>query len=128
MDDFNNNKFWVAIGRCGAFTENDNHIFRVWPDNEQYTKNQSRDLMPKFIEASDLEDARRRIHWFVDKMFGDFYVPADKGSGTYIPPAPSPAMDGMDSLTIECEPGTETKPNPEPKSSNEGLLNLKDLV
>lgn len=124
MDELNRNKFWFAIGRSGVFTEKDNHIFRVWPRQDSYDKNQSWDLMPKFVEAEGIEDARQQIHRFVDKMFGDFYIPADKQSGTYVPPPPTPSpMQGLDSLTI----GGDVESTKEPKANTEGLLNLGDL-
>jgi hypothetical protein len=119
MTELNKNRFWLAIGRQGVYSEEDNFIFRVWPKAE--SKNHSWDLMPKFIEGESLEDARRRLHWFIDKMFNDFYVPADKEAGTYVPP-PSPTMDGLDSLTIGSSPAGEVK------SNTDGLLNLGDLA
>ncbi len=96
----------------------------MWPVAETYKKNQSWDLMPKFVAARDLEDARRKVHFFVDKMFNEFYMEADKSDGSYVPVAPSPSMDGLDSLTIGEEPTKEVKP----KTTTDGLLNLSDLV
>ena len=125
MDEFNRNKFWIAIGRSGAFSETDNHIFRVWPDHPQYKKNESWDLMPKFVDAKNVEHARREIHYFIDKMFNTYYVPADKTTTVPVtPPVPNSVTDmaNMECLTIE-PPKKEEK-----KSGTDGLLNLGDFV
>ena len=115
MDDFNRNRFWLAIGRWGAFTDEDNHTFLVWP--RSYVKKAPIQLMPKFIDAKDLEEARRKAHYFIDKMFND-YTNVDKANGAYTPPPPDEAI-GLDGLTIE---------GATPKKDTEGLLNLGDLV
>jgi hypothetical protein len=119
--DEHKNKFWVALGRCSAFSEDNNRIFRVWTESNTGKKNQSWDLMPKFIDAKDAEDARQKLHWFIDKMFGDFYASADKEAGTYVPVVPVYTKPGPtpDSLSIDPEP-TQNK-------GNDGLLDLGKL-
>lgn len=130
MGDFNKNKLWVGIGRCGSFTEGDCHIFRVWPNDPVWEKNKSRDLMPKFIDAKSLEDARSQAHWFIDKMFNewvkfdtpDAIVPAQVSAPSQPWTPPPSGIEGLESLSIEGA-GTE-----EVKQSNGDLLNLGDLL
>ena len=116
-------KLWLSLGRCIAFTENDNRLFRVWPTSEYYTKNKSVDLMPKFIQATNLNAARYQAHKFVDDMFNSF-VKNDETSTVYPKPVPPPVdtFGLSDSLTIEND-----VPAP-PTSANKDLLDLNNLV
>lgn len=130
MAEENRNKFWISIGRCGAFTEKDKHIFRVWPDSPQFEGNKHIDLMPKFVEASSLEDAKSKIHWFVDKMFLEYYEKYGKGSPVEALAAPipqqqwTPPPSGTENLESLCIEGAAS----EPKAGNDSLLNLGDLL
>lgn len=133
IDLSNDNKFWLAIGRGRIYTIKDKYIFRVWPD--AWEKNSSMDLMPKFIEADNLDAARRKAHQFIDWMFGE-YVKVDKIHGRYVPsfmPVHSNQGPIPDSITIGMPiveaPAPKPPPvPPEPKSDNDDLLDLKGLV
>ena len=124
MEEFNNNKFWIALGRCGAFTEDDKFVMRVWPNHPQYIKNHSCDLMPRYIKATNLDAAKRQAHLFIDKMFSD-YIAVDKQHGNYVPPAPAapPVAASLDCLTIGAAPVDGGV-----AMASDGLLNLKDLI
>lgn len=119
MTEFNRNKFWVALGRFPGFTEDDNYLLRVFPKTDCIKKNCGWELEPKYIEADNLEAARRQAHLFIDKMFNG-YMWSDKERGIVSPPAPSPSLEGLESLTIEGG-GGDAKP------VNGDLLNLTDL-
>jgi hypothetical protein len=125
MSDYPKDNYWVALARCGNFSEKDKTIFRIFP--VLYEKNSSMDAMPAFILGKNLEDARIKAHRFIDKMFdmyrGVDYTNANKPSANQSevikPPAPI-----MDSLSIEASPVT-------PKietTQNSSLLDLKDLL
>ena len=99
-------KFWLAIGRCIAFTEDDRQIFRVWPESLLYDKNKSVDLMPKFVRADNLIEARTRAHRFIDQMF-DAYTKVDIDGTVYPKPVAreEPVVTiTTDSLTISESP------------------------
>lgn len=116
-------KFWMSLGRCIAFTEDDSHINRVWPKSETYEKNKHVDLMPRFMQADNLNAARRKAHTFIDQMF-DLYSKADQSSTIYPPPPPPVVeipLDQMTSFTIEGSA-------PPVQSSTDLTLNLNDLL
>ena len=123
MAELNRNKFWLAIGRCCEFSEGDNRLLRVWPQDfaspDDAKKNRYCDLMPRFVVDQDLEGARRQALFFVNKMFND-YAKIDRERGVVVPSPQSPAGEGLDSLTIE---GSTPAPQ-----GNVSLLNLGDLL
>ena len=123
MAELNRNKFWIGIVRGCEFTEGDNRILRIWPqdfaDPDMAKKNLYCDMMPKFLVDQDLEGARRQALFFVNKMFND-YAKVDRERGVPVPSPQSPAGEGLDSLTIE---GSAPVPQ-----GNASLLNLGDLL
>lgn len=124
------NSFWLSIARCGSFSEEDNFIFRIWP--KLFDKNAHVDCIPKFVDGRNLEDARLKAHRFIDKMFDEFYRPADLGLyGTpgnparpiAAPPVAPQAPIDCDSLCVGGVVGEAA-----PETAQGMLLNLKDLV
>ncbi len=123
MSEYNRNKFWLALGRCGAFSEGDCHLFRVWPKEPIFSeKNHFRDLFPKFMEADNLAEARRKAHLFVDNMFNEFTrADIQYGHLKELPVEKPAAPANPDELAIEGAP-EEKKPD------NNGLLDLTSLI
>ena len=114
----------MAIGRNGAFTEKDNHIFKVWPRSDMWKENQGLELMARHMVGDNIEDARLRAHRFVDTMFDKWreYEPSP-------PPAPAVVVQtpqDCDSLNIGGVVGGEKPPASVVVQDN--LLNLKDLL
>jgi hypothetical protein len=58
-------KYWIAIGEHSNFTKDDHHIFWVFHSDQPNGKGYPLD--PKFVEADELESARKAMHAFVDE-------------------------------------------------------------
>jgi len=58
-------KFWIALSENPKFTTKDSHIFRVLYKDQSGDSGYS--LEPLFVEADDLESARKALHEFVDR-------------------------------------------------------------
>lgn len=125
MSELNRNKFWIAIARCGAFSAEDKNLFRIWP--LEYPKNGHVDSFPKFVEGKNLENARQRVHFAIDKIFDDFYRVADMAEPTAVTALPPEKPIDCDSLCIGEQVAAKVEQKQEPQSSDT-LLDLKMLL
>lgn len=124
-------KYWMALGEHGAFTRDDHYIFQVFFAGQSGDKGAG--LLPKFIEAEDLADARKKMHAFVDERIDHalhmleldrYRAEKDKRVAAVKATQTIPDSD-IQSLSIGVPINIDPK---SVKSGTEGLLNLEDLL
>jgi hypothetical protein len=124
-------KYWMALGEHGAFTRDDHYIFQVFFTGQPGDK--AAGLMPKYIEADDLEEARRKMHAFVDERIDhvihmaklDKIGDEKKKRVAAVKAAPTIPDSDIQSLSIGVPVNADPKAI---KSDTEGLLNLEELL
>lgn len=124
-------KYWVALGEHGAFTKDDHYIFQVFYSGQSGDKGAG--LVPLFVEADDLEEARKKLHEFIDKRI-DHAIHSSglevigkeiRKKRDAIKAAPTIPDGDIQSLSIGLAVNIDPKAA---KSDTEGLLNLEDLL
>lgn len=124
-------KYWIALGGHEAFTRDDHYIFQTFLTGQ--TNGKGYHLSPKFIEAEDLEDARSKLHAFIDERINQALNVAELGEEgkriekkrAAIKAAPTIPDSDIESLSI----GVPVNVDPEVvKSKTPGLLDLNELL
>lgn len=109
-------KFWIALSENPFFTKDDHYIFYVFYGNQGNGKGYP--LLPKFIESEDIEDARRKLHAFVDERIDHELHMEKMDAAGRVADAKKVSDEGIDSLTIS---GPQSGPT---FKASEDLLDL----
>jgi hypothetical protein len=124
-------KYWVALGEHSAFTKNDRYVLQILYSGQSGSAGYG--LLPKFVEADDLESARRQLHAFIDERIDhELHMIKVEHIANKIhikrenfKSKPKIADNKVDSISI----GGFVNEDPKAASSStEGLLNLDDLL
>ena len=59
-------KFWIAMGEDPAYNRDNHHLFHVFLDGQPGFSGHP--LQHKFISAVDLNEARMKLHAYVDEF------------------------------------------------------------
>ena len=126
-----NRKYWIALGEHPMFTRDDNHIFYAFPAGQPGSGGTP--LQAKFVDAIGLEEARARLHAFIDERLdheihmAKLEKEADKISAKREKfKASTPVADSdVNSLSIGGFVNEDPKAA---KSNTAGLLDLETLL
>ena len=116
-------KYWLALGEHSLFTRDDNHVCYVFPAGQPGSNGTT--LLSKFIEAEDIEDARKKLHAHIDERI-DHELHMQKLEAPR--PAPAPRKYERSTVDMDIESLSIGESTPQGKPMKEGLLDLNDLL
>lgn len=124
-------KYWIALGEHAMFTRDDHYVMQVFFTGQANTAGAG--LFPKFVDADSLEDARAKLHAFIDERIDHelHMAVVEKGADkikakrdAYKASDPRPDSE-VDSLSIGGFVNADPKIK---KSENDGFLDLETLL
>ena len=124
-------KYWIAVGEHPMFTRDDHHVLQVFLTGQPNERASC--LLPKFVDAESLEDARIKMHAFIDERIDhekhmvkiDVLSIAKEKIREKIRQIPMVADTDVNQLTIGGLVNEDVKA---PRSKTDGLINLDDLL